>query len=147
LDEPTNGLDPQGIADIRNLIQYLSKQEGKTILVSSHLLSEMEQVATQILIINKGKKIAMGPTSTLLDPNKAIVQIQTTDNLAAKKFLANSVFSKYELARPNGIYLSLSTSEIPALHKALVQANIPVMSLEIKKSLEDYFLEITASNN
>jgi ABC-type multidrug transport system ATPase subunit len=147
LDEPTNGLDPQGIADIRNLIQYLSKQEGKTILVSSHLLSEMEQVATQILIINKGKKIAMGPTSTLLDPNKAIVQIQTTDNLAAKNFLANSVFSKYELARPNGIYLSLSTSEIPALHKALVQANIPVMSLEIKKSLEDYFLEITASNN
>jgi ABC-type multidrug transport system ATPase subunit len=56
LDEPTNGLDPQGIADIRKLIQDLAK-EGKTILVSSHLLAEIEQVATQILIIHKGKKV------------------------------------------------------------------------------------------
>jgi ABC-type multidrug transport system ATPase subunit len=54
LDEPTNGLDPQGIADIRNLINHLSKDLGKTLLVSSHLLNEMEMVAGSMLIINKG---------------------------------------------------------------------------------------------
>lgn len=56
LDEPTNGLDPQGIADMRNLILQLSREMGKTIVVSSHLLSEIEIIANRILIINKGKK-------------------------------------------------------------------------------------------
>lgn len=56
LDEPTNGLDPQGIADVRNLILHLSKIQGKTLLISSHLLSEMELIADSMLIIDKGKK-------------------------------------------------------------------------------------------
>ncbi len=56
LDEPTNGLDPQGIADIRNLILLLSKHQGKTILVSSHLLHEIEMTANRMIIIDKGKK-------------------------------------------------------------------------------------------
>ena len=60
LDEPTNGLDPQGIADIRALIQHLAQEEGKTVFVSSHLLSEIEQVAHQILIIHQGKKWLKG---------------------------------------------------------------------------------------
>ena len=60
LDEPMNGLDPQGIADIRHLINHLSKDHGKTVFISSHLLSEMEQVADSLLIIHKGKKIAEG---------------------------------------------------------------------------------------
>ena len=61
LDEPTNGLDPQGIAEIRQLILSLSKDHGKTILVSSHLLHEIEQVATDIIIIHKGKKMIEAP--------------------------------------------------------------------------------------
>ncbi|MFY7900402.1 MAG: ABC transporter ATP-binding protein, partial [Chitinophagaceae bacterium] len=60
LDEPTNGLDPQGIADIRNLILRLSREMGKTVVVSSHLLSEIEQVATRLLIIDKGQKLIEG---------------------------------------------------------------------------------------
>lgn len=80
LDEPTNGLDPQGIADIRNLIKYLAKQEGKTVLVSSHLLAEIEQMATQILIINKGKKVAQGSTQDLLDPHRTIVGVRTLED-------------------------------------------------------------------
>ena len=58
LDEPTNGLDPQGIADIRHLIKDLAQKEGKTVLVSSHLLTEIEQMAHPILINHQGKKIA-----------------------------------------------------------------------------------------
>ena len=58
LDEPTNGLDPQGIADMRQLIRSLCKEQGKTVLVSSHLLSEIEMIADRVLIIHKGKKVA-----------------------------------------------------------------------------------------
>jgi len=68
LDEPTNGLDPQGIADIRNLILHLSKEQKKTIVVSSHLLNEIEQIATKVLIIDKGKKIKEGLATELIHP-------------------------------------------------------------------------------
>ena len=144
LDEPTNGLDPQGIADIRHLIQNLSKQEGKTVLVSSHLLSEIEQVASQILIIHQGKKVAMGPTQTLLDPNKAIIHIVTQHDEQALSILGISKYAQNIMQRKDGIFLSIATSEIPALHQFIVAANISLMSFELKRSLEDYFLQITS---
>lgn len=145
LDEPTNGLDPQGIADIRKLIKTLSKEQGKTILVSSHLLSEIEQIATHILIIHQGKKMAEGPTSTLLDPNKTIVQIKTLDDQAAKQKLMDSVYRSNVLDRSEGIYLSIPKLEIPALNAFLVSSNIALLSLEAKNSLEDYFLQLTST--
>ncbi len=144
LDEPTNGLDPQGIADIRHLIQDLAKQDGKTVLVSSHLLSEIEQVASQILIIHQGKKVAMGPTQTLLDPNKAIIHIVTQHDEQALSILGISKYAQNIMQRKDGIYLSIATNEIPALHQFIVAANIPLMSFELKRSLEDYFLQITS---
>src|SRR6187401_1854616 len=72
LDEPMNGLDPQGIADIRNLILHLSRDLQKTILVSSHLLSEMELIADSMLIIDKGKKIVEGKMTELFAPSETI---------------------------------------------------------------------------
>jgi len=145
LDEPTNGLDPQGIADIRQLIKSLSKEEGKTVLVSSHLLSEIEQIASHILIIHQGKKMAEGPTSSLLDPNKTIVQIKTLDDLGAKQILMASVYQTNLLERSEGIYLSIPQLEIPALNTFLVASNIALISLEAKNSLEDYFLQLTST--
>ncbi len=145
LDEPTNGLDPQGIADIRQLIKSLSKDQGKTVLVSSHLLSEIEQIATHILIIHQGKKMAEGPTSSLLDPNKTIVQIKTLDDLDAKQKLMDSVYRSNILERSEGLYLSIPKLEIPALNTFLVASNIALLSLESKNSLEDYFLQLTST--
>jgi ABC-type multidrug transport system ATPase subunit len=83
LDEPTNGLDPQGIADMRRLIISLSKEMGKTVIVSSHLLNEIEQIANRMIIIHKGKKVVEGVVSELLDPGKTIVTFETTDNRLA----------------------------------------------------------------
>ena len=145
LDEPTNGLDPQGIADIRQLIKSLSKDQGKTVLVSSHLLSEIEQIASHILIIHQGKKMAEGPTSRLLDPNKTIVQIKTLDDFGAKQILMASVYQTNLLARSEGIYLSIPQLEIPALNTFLVASKIELLSLEAKNSLEDYFLQLTST--
>lgn len=145
LDEPTNGLDPQGIADIRALIQHLAKEEGKTVFVSSHLLSEIEQVAHQILIIHQGKKMVEGVTKELLDPEKRIVQIKTTnDELALASIMAGS-FGNYFLARKEGIHLKLPTLEIALLNESLVKAGVSVLGIETKNSLEDYFLQITSN--
>jgi len=145
LDEPTNGLDPQGIADIRQLIQYLAKEEGKTVLVSSHLLSEIEQVANQILIIHQGKKMVEGVTKELLDPEKRIVQIKTTDDANALKVITGGSFSNYLLPRGEGIYLKIPTREIPLLNESLVKAEVALLGIETKNSLEDYFLQITSN--
>ena len=93
LDEPTNGLDPQGIADMRNLILQLSRELGKTVLVSSHLLSEIELIANRMLIIHKGKKIAEGAVSALLDPSNTLVQLETTDDAAALNKLQNTTWA------------------------------------------------------
>jgi ABC-type multidrug transport system ATPase subunit len=145
LDEPTNGLDPQGIADIRSLIQYLAKEEGKTVFVSSHLLSEIEQVANQILIIHQGKKMVEGVTKELLDPEKRIVQIKTLDDVKALSIIVAGGFSQYLLSRKEGIFLKLPTTAIPMLNESLVQSGIAVLGIETKNSLEDYFLQITSN--
>jgi ABC-type multidrug transport system ATPase subunit len=145
LDEPTNGLDPQGIADIRQLIKSLSKDQGKTILVSSHLLSEIEQIASHILIIHQGKKMAEGPTSSLLDPNKTIVQIKTIDDADAKQKLMDSAYRSNLLERTEGLYLRIPQLEIPALNAWIVASNIDLVSLDAKNSLEDYFLQLTST--
>jgi ABC-type multidrug transport system ATPase subunit len=144
LDEPTNGLDPQGIADIRKLIQDLAK-EGKTILVSSHLLAEIEQVATQILIIHKGKKVVAGSTQALLDPQMKIVQLKTLDDQLALRVLQTSSFSQYLLKRNQGLFLKMPTQEIPKLNASLIAAAVPIIGIEAKNSLEDYFLHITSN--
>lgn len=144
LDEPTNGLDPQGIADIRKLIQDLAK-EGKTILVSSHLLAEIELVATQILIIHKGKKVVAGSTQALLDPQMKIVQLKTLDDQLALQVLQTSSFNQYLLKRNNGLFLKMPTHEIPKLNASLIAAAVPIIGIEAKNSLEDYFLYITSN--
>ena len=147
LDEPTNGLDPQGIADIRNLILYLSRESKKTVIVSSHLLSEIEQIATRVLIIDKGKKLVEGNASELLDPSQTIVELQTIDNVFALQQLKQSEWSnKVQGQRNNTIVIKLDRKEIPALHSDLVNMQIQLLSLQPRHSLEDYFLQVTSGN-
>lgn len=145
LDEPTNGLDPQGIADMRKLIIALSKEEGKTILVSSHLLSEIEQVATQILILHKGKKMVEGNTKALLDPQNKIVQFKTLDDARALQVVQNSTYKASLMDRKQGVFLKVPNTDIPQLNEFFLHAGIPIMGIEAKNSLEDYFLNITSN--
>jgi ABC-type multidrug transport system ATPase subunit len=147
LDEPTNGLDPQGISDIRNLIKGLAKEEGKTILVSSHLLSEIEQMATHIMIINKGKKVAEGPIQKLLDPTKMIVHIVTTNDAQSLQVILSGSFSNYLMQRTDGIYLCIPDYEIPLLNTFLVNAGVGLVGVETRNALEDYFLQVTSNTN
>lgn len=145
LDEPTNGLDPQGIADIRNLILHLSREMNKTLLISSHLLSEMEQVATRLLIIDKGRKLVEGAATELFDPSQTLVELQTLDNEAAISIIRNSSWQNtLQAKRSNSVLLKMHRNDIPDFHNWLAQQNIRLMSLQPKHSLEDYFLQVTS---
>lgn len=142
LDEPTNGLDPQGIADMRNLILKLSKEMGKTIVVSSHLLSEIEIIANRILIINRGRKVVEGNAAELLDPAKTLVKIATTNDTAAIEKLKTSSWNNF-VNNGNGISLMMNKNEIPKLITAMVEMEIGVLSIVPQHSLENYFLSLT----
>jgi ABC-type multidrug transport system ATPase subunit len=147
LDEPTNGLDPQGIADVRNLLLHLSKDAGKTIVVSSHLLGEIELIADSMLIIDKGRKIAEGKVNELLNPANVVVELQTTDNAAAFKKLQDSVWQNGLQLKDEKILFSIHQKEIPVLAKSLIEMNVEIIALQPKRSLEDYFLSLTTNSS
>jgi ABC-type multidrug transport system ATPase subunit len=147
LDEPTNGLDPQGIADIRNLILKLSHERNKTILVSSHLLSEIELIANRMLIIHNGKKVVEGEVKVLLDPSKTIVKLETGDNQKAFELLSNSNWTKGLSNINNQIQLEIIKSEIPDLIRYLTANETDIYLIQNLHSLEDYFLKLTKTQD
>ena len=147
LDEPTNGLDPQGIADMRKLITGLSRDFGKTVLVSSHLLAEIEIIANRILIIDKGNKIVEGSAAELLDPANTIVELVTTDNTAARsKIAATRWASGLQPSASDIIIIKMDKKQIPALVDQMVQMKVEMLSIKPRHSLEDYFLSLTTSS-
>jgi ABC-type multidrug transport system ATPase subunit len=146
LDEPVNGLDPQGIAAMRNLILHLKNDMGKTVLVSSHLLSEMEMIATDLLIIHKGQKIVEGKLTDLLQPNRVQIELQT-------KELAQNVVTVLQNSNwadcikhysDNKTILNLPKEEVSLLNIFLVEKNIAIQSLKPQQTLEDYFIQQTS---
>ncbi len=144
LDEPTNGLDPQGIAEMRSLILSLSHDHGKTILISSHLLYEIEQVATKMLIIHKGKKVVEGKVSDLLNPEETLVDIKVRPDETLQAKLAVSEWTQFITNQTHAtVTLKMNIANIPTLNKWLVNNDIEVVSINSTHSLEAYFLSLT----
>ncbi len=147
LDEPTNGLDPQGIADMRNLILMLSHDLKKTVLVSSHLLSEVEQIANRMIIIDKGKKLVEGTVNELFNPDDSIVVLQTKNNKLCMELLANSKYAANILDNDvKEIELKLRKEDVPLLTRFLIESEIEILGISARHTLEDYFLKITTAN-
>jgi ABC-type multidrug transport system ATPase subunit len=143
LDEPTNGLDPQGIADMRNLILRLSREMGKTVIVSSHLLSEIEVIANRMIIINKGKKIVEGDVATLLDPANTLVEIDTTNNIEALAKLQSSKWITFLEDSKKNLRFRMNRKDVPEIISNLSQMDVHILSVTPRHSLEDYFLSLT----
>ncbi|MFZ4059052.1 MAG: ABC transporter ATP-binding protein [Ferruginibacter sp.] len=142
LDEPTNGLDPQGIADIRNLILQLSREMGKTVLISSHLLSEIELVANRMIIIHKGRKMIEGLVDELLDPAHTLIEINAIDNHLALQQIEASPF-RHQLLPGKSIRLEMNKMEVPVLISTLTNNGVQLLSVNASHSLENYFLSLT----
>lgn len=143
LDEPTNGLDPQGIADMRNLIKKLSQEMGKTVVISSHLLGEIELIANRMIIINKGKKIVEGVVDDLLDPAHTVVDIETRDYKTSRNQLMQTKWVTF-IQQSEKLQLMMNREQVPQLIQDLVAMGIPLLSVNASHSLENYFLSLTS---
>lgn len=148
LDEPNTGLDPQGIIDLRNLLVKLNREQGKTILLSSHILSEIEEIAHSMIMLNKGQTVAQGRVQELLSNEDLHVEIETGDTGSITEktsaLIRSSAWQQY-FAGCSGSVLrfNLSKPKIAALNNFLVTENIPVLRIEYKRQLEEYFLKMT----
>jgi len=144
LDEPTTGLDPQGMKEIRDLIIHLRDEKNKTIFLSSHLLSEVEQIANRMIIINKGKTVVEGHVQDLLNSAGLKVTFEVDDLDSAKHLISQSRWdNKIESITNNKLIFNLSSEEIAVLNKYFVENDILVSAVIPTKSLEEYFLKIT----
>ncbi len=143
LDEPTNGLDPAGIQEMRELILSLPKQFGMTIVVSSHLLSEIDQIANYVGIINHGNLLFQGSLNELHSMSRGELFLRTNRNTDAAQFLSDL---HVPVRTQNDVLVlpALPDSEIALYLKGLWEAGFAIYRLEgHEKSLEDIFLTIT----
>jgi ABC-2 type transport system ATP-binding protein len=146
LDEPTNGLDPQGIAEIRNLIMNLGREQRKTVLISSHLLNEVELIADKILILDKGKKIAEGLVRDLLDPARMILELKAMNPELTNKVIRGSHWlANLKKQLDHQFIFELKRDEIPKLTAELVSQGVEILQIYPRYSLEDYFLSLTTT--
>jgi ABC-2 type transport system ATP-binding protein len=142
LDEPTNGLDPEGIRDVRRIIKSLASS-GKTVFLSSHLLSEVEQTCTHVAIIKQGKILKQGSLRELISQN--LFAFIRADDME----LLKTVVSQYDkfvsmTVEPDGLLVELADSNLAALNRFLFEKGISLSHLAMRRqTLEEAFLELT----
>ena len=148
LDEPTTGLDPQGMKEIRDLIIFLSREKGKTIFLSSHILREIELIATRMIIINKGKTVIEGTVEDLLNSESLKVQIEVNDITKTLNLIKPTEWQlNYRSTEKSKIIFEIEKSKISGLTKFLINNDIEVSAVVPIRSLEDYFLRITEESS
>ena len=145
LDEPTNGLDPQGMKEVRELILSLNTGSGMTIFLSSHLLSEIELVAKRMCILHKGDLVVQGDVSTLLSRESVSVRIHATPHDRLRELLGKFEWVSDVLDRADHMMCTMPEADLARTNAALVNGGLDVTSFSPRRSLEDYFLSITES--
>lgn len=148
LDEPTSGLDPQGMKEVRQLILHLSRDRKKTIFLSSHLLSEIEMVANRMAIINKGELVVQGEVSKLLEEGEQYVMIKGEPAKEIRTVLRAERKIVRDFTEHDGQFdVKMAFDDVPALNKRLVRGGVDVRALVPRRSLEEFFLSITESQD
>ena len=143
LDEPTAGLDPQGMKEVRELITRLSMEREMTIFLSSHLLFEVESVATRMAVINRGELIVQGPVSDLIGTGTNDFSIQVSALEQAVKLIKELSWVEILSARNGRIEVRVASGRSSELNRLLVLNHVEVSSLYPRSPLEEYFLKIT----
>jgi lantibiotic transport system ATP-binding protein len=144
LDEPANGLDPHGIIEMRELLIRLNKEEGKTIFVSSHILSEVEKTCTHIAIIHKGSLRFQGSMDELrknAESNKAVFTIDNIDKW--KDTINDSLESPVVFVHDHFVAEVNGRQDVSAINARLVSAGVPVINISAGGGLEEWFINMT----
>ena len=138
LDEPSNGLDPQGQADIRSLILKINKEMGITVIISSHILSEIEKISNRMVVINNGQKIVEGNVEELMQNELLKVSFKSSDLKLIGSFLTNKKI-QYE-NKNDSIIAQINQENIPLILKQMVESNISISEAKQMRTLEELFL-------
>lgn len=147
LDEPINGLDPQGIAEMRQIIHKLSKENGLTIIVSSHILEELVKVADSFAIINDGKLLDEFTSEELAKRCSAYVSLKTSDSEKAKNVLLDMQINDFEVIDGQNIRINSKVEDSSKVIEKLVKSKIAVYEYAFKQmTLEEYYLNSTGRN-
>jgi ABC-type multidrug transport system ATPase subunit len=142
LDEPTNGLDPQGTREVRHLISDLA-DDGATVLVSSHLLAEVEQICSHVGVMYEGRLVAQGPLDELQASTVQTVRIDTDRPEDAERVLAELGLSEIETS-PRSVTANLGDVAVEKIMPNLVHSAVPVLGFAVlQPSLEDVFVSLT----
>ncbi len=146
LDEPTNGLDPQGTREVRHLVRELA-DDGTTVLVSSHLLSEIEQVCTHVGIMSRGRLLRQGSLAEVAGDGVATVTVTTADDAVATAARVLQTLGLTEVRTGAGAATAVLGAQAPeSVTAALVAAGVPVRGLAVTRpSLEDLFVQLTGA--
>jgi ABC-type multidrug transport system ATPase subunit len=138
LDEPSNGLDPQGQADMRSLILKINKEMGITVIISSHILSEIEKISNRMVVINNGQKIVEGNVEELMQNELLKVSFKSSDLKLIGSFLTNKKI-QYE-NKNDSIIAQINQENIPLILKQMVESNISISEAKQMRTLEELFL-------
>jgi len=148
LDEPINGLDPAGIKEMRNLFQMLTKQYGITLLISSLILGEIEQLADTIGIINKGQLIKEITMDKIREQNTEYIELVTPQQRKACFIIEELHISNYKVVDESTIRIYDSNVTQTAISKELILNDIEIESINKKvKNLEEYFLDLVGESS
>jgi len=144
LDEPTNGLDPAGIRELRGHLKHLAQSEGVGIMISSHLMSEMEMMCDRVAILQKGKLVSIHNISDMAEDDRADVRFEVDRPDLAVQILQAIMSGDDIAADQRHIQIRISKAHIPEISRKLIAAGINVYGVySLKKTLEDKFMEIT----
>ena len=143
LDEPSTGLDPQGMVEMRRMIQALVRDEGMTVFLSSHMLNEVEQICTSLAVLDEGRLLVSGPVDQYLSAESAtLTELQATPAEKARKILGALEFVT-DLEESNGGFrFHTPHARRPQVIQALTEGSVEIFSMNPVSNLEDYFLSL-----
>ena len=141
LDEPSNGLDPQGQSDMRSLILRINQEMGITVIISSHILSEIEKISNRMVVINKGEKIVEGNVQELMQ-NELLKVSFKSENLDSIALFLKKQSIDFEGSN-DSIVANINEENIPLIHKKMVDENISITEMKQMRTLEELFLGLT----
>ncbi len=141
LDEPSNGLDPQGQSDMRSLILRINQEMGITVIISSHILSEIEKISNRMVVINKGEKIVEGNVQELMQ-NELLKVSFKAENLDSIALFLKKQSIDFESSN-DSIVANINEENIPLILKKMVYENISITEMKQMRTLEELFLGLT----